>query len=211
MTDVEDVTLGRLVADAIGLAASGGRVILGLAGAPGAGKSTVAEALVAAVGTQAALVGLDGFHLANAELIRLDRLARKGSPDTFDAAGYVSLLTRLRAADEPVVYAPRFDRSLEESIGSAVPVPDDVPLVVTEGNYLLLDEPAWAPVHPLLDTCWFVDPGEDLRLARLVARHVRYGRSAEEAQERSYGSDQRNAEVIAASRARADRIVRLTP
>ncbi|MDX6210210.1 MAG: hypothetical protein QOE24_2601, partial [Frankiales bacterium] len=191
------------------LAAPGGRAVLGIAGAPGAGKSTLAEALVAALGEQAVLVGLDGFHLANAELVRLDRLQRKGSPDTFDAAGYVSLLRRLRARDEPVVYAPRFDRSLEESIGSAVPVPAEVPLVVTEGNYLLVDDGGWAPVRGLLDACWYVDPGEDLRLGRLVARHERYGRSPAEAHDRSYGSDQRNAEVIAATRHRADRILRL--
>ncbi|MDX6213286.1 MAG: hypothetical protein QOF82_2373, partial [Frankiales bacterium] len=156
--EAEVVALDRLVADALLLAAPGGRAILGIAGAPGAGKSTLAEALVAALGEQAVLVGLDGFHLANAELVRLDRLQRKGSPDTFDAAGYVSLLRRLRARDEPVVYAPRFDRSLEESIGSAVPVPAEVPLVVTEGNYLLVDDGGWAPVRGLLDACWYVDP-----------------------------------------------------
>ncbi|MDX6221760.1 MAG: hypothetical protein QOD91_814 [Frankiales bacterium] len=207
--EAEVVALDRLVADALLLAAPGGRAILGIAGAPGAGKSTLAEALVAALGEQAVLVGLDGFHLANAELVRLDRLQRKGSPDTFDAAGYVSLLRRLRARQEPVVYAPRFDRSLEESIGSAVPVPAEVPLVVTEGNYLLVDDGGWAPVRGLLDACWYVDPGEDLRLGRLVARHERYGRSPAEAHDRSYGSDQRNAEVIAATRHRADRILRL--
>jgi pantothenate kinase len=208
--DTEVLPLERLVADALLLAAPGGRALLGIAGAPGAGKSTLAEALVEALGDRAVLVGLDGFHLANAELIRLDRLQRKGSPDTFDAAGYVSLLRRLRARDEPVVYAPRFDRSLEESIGSAIPVPADVPLVVTEGNYLLMEDGAWAPVRGLLDACWYVDPGEDVRLARLVARHERYGRSTAEAQDRSYGSDQRNAEVIAATRHRADRTLRLS-
>ncbi|MDX6256200.1 MAG: hypothetical protein QOJ11_2534 [Frankiales bacterium] len=208
--DTEVLPLERLVADALLLAAPGDRALLGIAGAPGAGKSTLAEALVEALGDRAVLVGLDGFHLANAELIRLDRLQRKGSPDTFDAAGYVSLLRRLRARDEPVVYAPRFDRSLEESIGSSIPVPADVPLVVTEGNYLLMEDGAWAPVRRLLDACWYVDPGEDVRLARLVARHERYGRSTAEAQDRSYGSDQRNAEVIAATRHRADRTLRLS-
>jgi pantothenate kinase len=207
---VEVVSLQQLVADAAALGCSGGRVLLGIAGAPGAGKSTVAEALVAAVGARAVLVGLDGFHLANSELIRLERLPRKGSPDTFDAAGYVSLLRRLRAQDEPVVYAPRFDRDLEESIGSAVPVPAEVPLVVTEGNYLLVDDERWGPVRQLLDACWYVDPGDETRLGRLVARHERYGRSPAEARDRSYGSDQRNAELIQATRGRADRVVRLT-
>ena len=206
---VEQVGLDQLVADVSVLAVPGRRVILGIAGAPGAGKSTVAEALVDALRPLAVLVGLDGFHLASAELTRLGRLPRKGAPDTFDAAGYVSLLRRLRAQDEPVVYAPRFDRELEESIGSAVAVPVEVPLVVTEGNYLLVDDEHWAPVRPLLDVCWYVDPGEDARLQRLVARHERYGRTTEEARQRSYGPDQRNADLIAATRPRADRVLRL--
>jgi pantothenate kinase len=207
---VEEVRLQQLVADTAAMADSGERVILGIAGAPGAGKSTVAEALVAALGASAVLVGLDGFHLANSELIRLERLPRKGSPDTFDAAGYVSLLRRLRSRDEPVVYAPRFDRDLEESIGGAVAVLAEVPLVVTEGNYLLVDDEHWGPVRPLLDACWYVDPGDETRLGRLVARHERYGRSPAEAHDRSYGSDQRNAELIQATRGRADRVIRLT-
>jgi pantothenate kinase len=206
---VEVVSLQQLVADAAALGGSGGRVLLGIAGAPGAGKSTVAEALVAAVGARAVLVGLDGFHLANSELVRLQRLGRKGAPDTFDAAGYVNLLRRLRARDEPVVYAPRFDRGLEESIGSAVPVPAQVPLIVTEGNYLLVGDERWGPVRQLLDACWYVDPGEDTRLSRLVARHQRYGRSPAEAHDRSHGSDQRNAQLIQATRELADRVIRL--
>jgi pantothenate kinase len=207
---MEDVRLDQLVADARALLRPGGRLLLGLAGAPGAGKSTLAEVLVGALAGDAMLVGLDGFHLADDELARLGRHERKGAVDTFDAAGYVHLLRRLRARDEPVVYAPRFDRSLEESIGSAVPVPAEVPLIVTEGNYLLLDEGPWAAVRALLDAVWFVDPGEDVRLARLVARHEHFGRSPEQARERSYGSDQHNADLIASSRVRADRVIRLT-
>ncbi|BEP16297.1 nucleoside/nucleotide kinase family protein [Acidothermaceae bacterium B102] len=206
---MEEVTLEQLVSDARALLQSGSRAVLGIAGAPGAGKSTLADALVAALGSDAILVGLDGFHLADDELARLDRHQRKGAADTFDAAGYVHLLRRLRARDEDVVYAPRFDRSLEESIGSAVPVPASVPLVVTEGNYLLLDDGGWAPVRGLLDACWYVEPSEEVRLGWLVARHERYGRSADEARERSYGSDQRNAELIASTRDRADRVIRL--
>src|SRR5690606_5231891 len=103
---------------------------------------------------------MDGFHLAEAELVRLDRRARKGAPDTFDALGYVALLRRLRAADERTVYAPVFDRSLEEPIACAVPVPREVPLVVTEGNYLLVEDGDWAEVGPLLDESWYVEPPE---------------------------------------------------
>ena len=197
----------ELISAARRLVVPGERRLLGITGAPGSGKSTLAEALVAALGPDAVLVGMDGFHLSNTELHRLGRHERKGADDTFDAAGYVSLLRRLRAREDPVVYAPFFDRSLEESIGSAIPVPADVPLVVTEGNYLLLDQPQWSLVRGLLDECWYVDPGEEERERRLVARHVRYGRSPEEAYERSRGSDGRNAALVAASKTRADRIV----
>ena len=189
------------------LVARGGRRILGITGAPGVGKSTLAHALVDALGDQACLVGMDGFHLAEAELHRLGRHDRKGAPDTFDALGYVALLHRLRAADERVVYAPLFDRSIEEPIACAVPVPREVPLVVTEGNYLLVPDGEWAGVRPLLDECWYVEPPEDLRIDRLIARHESFGRSPEAARERSLGSDQRNAEVVAATRSRADLVV----
>jgi pantothenate kinase len=208
---MEDVRLDQLVADARALLAPGRRVLLGLTGAPGAGKSTVAEQLVGALDGDAMLVGLDGFHLADDELRRMGRWQCKGAVDTFDAAGYVHLLRRLRARDEPVVYAPRFDRSLEESIGSAVPVPSEVPLIVTEGNYLLVDTGPWASVRGLLDACWYVEPGDDVRLERLVARHQRFGRSLDEARQRSYGTDETNAELIGSTKVRADRVVRLVP
>lgn len=206
---MEDVTFDELVEHARDLAASGERRILGIAGAPGSGKSTLAEIVVEALGADAVLVSQDAFHLANAELRRLGRLDRKGAPDTFDAHGYVNLLRRLRARDEDVVYCAVFDRSIEESLACSVPVPAEVPLVVTEGNYLLLADEPWASVRGLLDECWFVDPSQEVRLERLIARHEAFGRSPEEARERSLGSDQRNAEVIDASRHLADRIVRL--
>lgn len=197
-----------LLARAQRLADGGGRRILGITGPPGAGKSTLAAALAEALGERARLVGMDGFHLAEAELRRLGRRDRKGAPDTFDALGYVALLRRLRAADEEVVYAPHFDRSIEEAIAGSVPVPREVPLVITEGNYLLVDDAPWSAVRPLLDECWYVEPDETERLERLVARHQRFGRSPAEARERSWGSDQRNAEVIAATRRYADLVVR---
>ena len=202
-------TVNQLVEAARALIEPGQRHFLGITGAPGAGKSTLAAQVVAALGADAVLVGMDGFHLRNDELARLGRLDRKGAIDTFDPAGYVNLLERLHARRDPVVYAPVFDRSLEESIGSAQPVPAEVPLVVTEGNYLLADGPVWGRVRELLDACWFVDPGEERRLAWLVARHLRYGRSPEEARQRSYGSDGRNAVLIAGTRQRASLVVRV--
>ena len=197
----------ELIEAAARLARGPGRRLLGITGAPGAGKSTLAAELVQALGGRAVVVGMDGFHFANSELARLGRAERKGAPDTFDAAGYVALLRRLRAAGPDVVYAPEFRREIEEPIGSAVPVPAEVPLVITEGNYLLLDTPPWDQVRPLLDEVWFLRPADDERVRRLVARHRAYGRSLAAASERALGSDQRNAEAVAATAARADRII----
>jgi pantothenate kinase len=188
------------------LAEPGTRRILGITGAPGAGKSTLARQLVAAMGERAVEVGMDGFHFAQRELNRLGRTERKGAPDTFDALGYVALLRQLRTADE-VVYAPEFRRDLEEPIGSAIPVPPAIPLVVTEGNYLLVNDGPWHNVRPLLDEVWFLAPPENERLARLIARHRAFGRTETQARERTYGSDQANADLITATRDRADLVV----
>jgi pantothenate kinase len=187
--------------------AAGPRRVLGLTGPPGAGKSTVAAAVVAALGPAAVLVGMDGFHLANAELRRLGRHDRKGAPDTFDAAGYVALLRRLRAAGPEAVYAPVFDRRLEESVAGAVRVDPWVPLVVTEGNYLLLDDGMWAQVRPLLDEAWYVEVDDALRVERLIRRHVAHGRPPAEAREWVLRSDEANARLVAATRHRADLLV----
>jgi pantothenate kinase len=200
-------SLDALIAAAERMVSPGRRRILGITGAPGAGKSTLSEALVAALAPQAVLVSMDGFHLCNTELRRLGRFERKGAIDTFDAAGYLHLLKRLQSREEDVVYAPRFDRALEESIGSAIPVPAEVPLIVTEGNYLLADGPSWSQIRSLLDECWYVEPGEERRLNRLMARHVEFGRSPGEAYERSHGPDGRNAELIRSTKPRATRVV----
>lgn len=201
------LALADLVSRAGSLAECGRRCLLGITGAPGSGKSTLAAALAEALGERARVVGMDGFHLAHAELVRLGRVERKGAPDTFDALGFVSLLVRLRENTDEVVYAPRFDRAVEEPIACAVAVPRDVPLVIVEGNYLLLDGPGWDGVRPLLDQCWYLDPGEQIRLTRLIARHQAYGRSPALARERALGSDERNARLIARSRSRADLVI----
>lgn len=200
-----------LVARARRLAEAGGRRALGIVGAPGAGKSTLAAHLVAALRPAAVLVPMDGFHLAEAELHRLGRHERKGAIDTFDAAGYVHLLARLReAGPATIVYAPEFHREIEEPIAGAIPVPPEVPLVVTEGNYLLVDEGEWAAVRDLLDEVWYLVPDEQIRLDRLTQRHMAYGRPADEAAARARGTDQRNAELIESTRIRADLVIHLT-
>ncbi|MBE2314679.1 nucleoside/nucleotide kinase family protein [Solirubrobacter sp. CPCC 204708] len=194
----------ELFARARALADGGRRRILGIAGKPGGGKSTVARAVVAALGERARLVPMDGFHLAQSELVRLGRRDRMGAPDTFDAAGYAALLTRLRS-DEAVVYAPEFRREIEEPIAGAIAVPKDIPLVVTEGNYLLL----WPEVKPLLDECWYVDTDEELRVQRLIQRHIQFGKTPDYARAWVLRSDERNADLVATTADRADALIRL--
>ena len=194
----------ELFARARELASQGERRILGIAGKPGGGKSTVARAVVAELADRARLVPMDGFHLAQPELVRLGRRDRMGAPDTFDASGYASLLTRLRS-DEPTVYAPEFRREIEEPIAGAIAVPREIPLVVTEGNYLLL----WPEVRPLLDEAWYVETDEELRVQRLIQRHIEFGKTPEYARAWVLRSDERNAAVVAETAARADVLVRL--
>ncbi|WP_405550960.1 nucleoside/nucleotide kinase family protein [Streptomyces sp. NBC_01171] len=190
------------------------RAILGIAGGPGAGKTTLAGHLVRALNADGppwvAHVPMDGFHLADAELDRLGRRDRKGAPDTFDAAGYAALLRRLREttadADE-VVYAPAFERDLEQPVAGSIPVPASARLVVTEGNYLLLHEGSWAGVRPLLDEVWYCEVDEPERVRRLVARHVEFGKEHAAAVAWVLGTDQRNADLIAATRDRADLLI----
>lgn len=198
--------LTELVARARALRGAGARPLLGIAGAPGAGKSTLAATLADRVG--AVVVPMDGFHLSDEELRRLGRLERKGAPDTFDAAGYAALLRRL-GEDSSTVSAPEFDRAGEAVVRDAIAVPAHAP-VVTEGNYLLLDAPGWRDVRPLLDEVWFVETDEATRVERLVARFVDFGWPADVARARvERGSDAANARVVASTRAAADLVVLL--
>ena len=186
------------------------RPVLGITGAPGAGKSTLGAALVADLrtsGRRVALVGMDGFHLAQAELERRGRAERKGAPDTFDADGFVILLRRLRLREARTAYAPALRRDLEEPVAASVPVEPGVDLVVTEGNYLLLDDEPWAQVQPLLEECWYLDLPDSVRRERLAKRHQAHGRSSRQAWERALGSDEQNAQLVTACRARADLVV----
>lgn len=192
------------------LLAGGGRKLLGLVGAPGSGKSTVAQALLDALPGRAQVVPMDGFHLADKELQRLGRAGRKGAPDTFDSAGYVALLRRLRAQPTgETVYAPEFRRDIEEPVAGAIAVLPDTPLVITEGNYLLLDEGPWAGVGPLLDDVWYVDVDEALRTERLLRRHQQFGRSREAALAWVAQTDEPNARRIAATRHRAHHVLHI--
>ena len=201
------VEIGGLVERARSLAESGGRRILGITGPPAAGKGTLAAAVVDELGPSAVLVPMDGFHLAGDELRRLGRQDRKGAPDTFDAAGYVALLRRLRDPGDEVVYAPEFHREIEESFAGAIAVAPQVPLVVTEGNYLLLDDGPFSAVRELLDEAWFLAPDDGARVQRLIDRHVRHGMPSERARDWVRRSDERNAALVAPTREDADLVV----
>lgn len=217
------MTIDELAARARALVRPGRRALLGIAGSPGSGKSTLAETLLAALrghedaeraerreaaaGDWVAHVPMDGFHLADTELDRLGRRDRKGAPDTFDAAGYAALLRRLREDEDEVVYAPGFERDLEQPIAGTIPVPRTARLVITEGNYLLLDEGDWAGVRPRLDEVWYCELDERERVRRLVARHERFGKDHAAAVAWALGTDQRNADLVAGTRHRADLVV----
>lgn len=183
----------------------GGRKILGIVGPPGCGKSTLAAALLEFLGDDAVAVPMDGYHLANVELARLGRAGRKGAEDTFDSAGYVSLLRRLKEQqDNEIVYAPEFRREIEEPIANAIPVFPETQLVITEGNYLLLDHGHWAGVSDLLDEIWYVDIDHSVRRERLVKRHMHFGRSQSAAEDWVANTDEPNAVRIEATKHRAD-------
>ncbi|MDX3095819.1 nucleoside/nucleotide kinase family protein [Streptomyces sp. ME19-03-3] len=191
----------------------GRRVLLGLAGAPAAGKSTLARSLVEGVDARlgagnAAYVPMDGFHLSNAQLDRLGLRGRKGAPETFDVDGYLHLLRRLRSPGGRVVYAPDFDRALDEPVAAGIAVPPDARLVVTEGNYLADDAPGWHEVRDVLDELWFVEAAPAVRDERLLARHVTGGRTEAEARAFIEASERPNALRVEATRRACTRVVR---
>jgi pantothenate kinase len=188
--------------------AAGPRRLLGVVGPPGAGKSTLAALMAQALGERAQAVPMDGFHLAQVELERLGRTSRKGAPDTFDAAGYAALLQRMRLqGPDEIVYAPDFRREIEEPVAGALPVFAHTPLVITEGNYLLLDDAAWQGVASALDEIWYLHVDAATRLERLTSRHVQFGRRPQQALAWVQATDEPNARVIEATRCRAHRTV----
>ena len=201
--------ISALIDRLIRLEKPGARLMVGITGAPGAGKSTLSQKLAAAFGSDTAVVvPMDGFHLASAVLSRPEQIQRRGAIDTFDIDGYLHLLRRLRSRKEAITYAPGFDRGIEEPIAGLIPVPREIPIIITEGNYLLSPEPGWREIRTLLDERWFLDVPDTQRVQRLAARHAQYGKTVEAAREMAEGSDENNARRIAPSRSAAELVIR---
>ncbi|BBE24296.1 nucleoside/nucleotide kinase family protein [Arthrobacter sp. MN05-02] len=194
-----------------------GTVVIGVVGPPGAGKTTLVEQLIKRLNTEEeaparqryAHVPMDGYHLADVELTRLDRLDRKGAPNTFDALGYAALLQRLREPRNAVVYAPGFERTIEQPIAGAVPVYPSATTILTEGNYLLLDEPGWREVQEQCTEIWYCEQDDELRIERLIARHVRFGKTPAAAADWVDQVDEPNGRLIRTTRDRADLVIML--
>jgi len=209
----QDTQLSELTGRALRLldrAPAGRRVLIGIAGAPGAGKTTLARALAEALTARDAVVAhvpMDGFHLADAALDLLGLRDRKGAPDTFDAAGYAALLARIAAGE--TVWAPAFERDLEQPIAQAILVPADAQIVISEGNYLLLGAPEWRAVAAWFDEVWFCLLDDEVRRARLISRHVRFGKTPDGAREWVERLDEANARIVAVTAPAADLLIRL--
>ena len=182
------------------------RVILGITGSPGAGKTAMASQIASTI-DDAVHVPMDGFHLADVQLRRLGLLDRKGAIDTFDAYGYLALLQRIRRQDTEIVYAPAFHRDIEQPVAGSIGVAPTARLIVTEGNYLLDGDQPWPDVRSTLDEVWFVALATEERRRRLIARHIEYGRSPEQAQDWVRAVDDPNAERIERVRHKADLVV----
>ncbi|WP_371481428.1 nucleoside/nucleotide kinase family protein [Kitasatospora sp. NBC_00315] len=193
---------------------SGSRTLLGLAGPPGAGKSTLARFLVAEIrrtegATSAAYLPLDGFHLSNAQLDRLGLRARKGAPNTFDADGYVALLRRVADDRFRDIYVPDFDRELDEPVAARHVVTPQARLVITEGNYLASADHPWTQARPLLRELWYVEAEDSVRETRLLRRHMAGGEAEADARSRVSSNDHPNGEYVKAARDACTRSVRL--
>jgi len=215
LSDLPLLDWGQVRAQAIAASRGDTRTVIGIAGAPGAGKSTLSSAVVAAVEKaepgSCVLVGMDGWHLAHEVLTRAGTVSRKGAPETFDGAGYVDALRRVggQRSDDLPIWLPEFRRDIENAVAGSVAVRPEHRLILTEGNYLLLDTEPWNAVRSLLDICWYVDVPDELRLARLAARHEHFGRSVDEAAHRARVVDQSNADLVEAAAGRADAVVSL--
>jgi len=204
---VGDMASGRLSSWILEQSAGADRYLFGIVGPPGSGKSTLAANLGGELG--APVVPMDGFHLSNAELAELGLLHLKGAPETFAANAFVDLVRSLRRPTG-VVSCPTFDRAIDEPVPDQVRVVPSDPVVIVEGNYLLLEEVPWNELVELFDAVAYLDVPNDERVDRLVARHVEFGRVRSEALDFVLRSDEVNARRVEPARARADLYVSTT-
>ena len=186
------------------------RTLIGIVGKPGAGKSTVVEEISKKFGSKlVSIIPMDGFHLSNEELISLGRRDRKGAPDTFDVEGFTSLIEKVKTKNQVDHKFPIFHREIEASIADEGMIPKESKVVVIEGNYLFSEDHNWNGIYPLLDHTWFIDINDEIRIERLIARHIRYGKTPEEAETWSRGSDETNARFIGLTANRAENRINL--
>ena len=191
-----------------GVAAST-RTIIGIIGKPGGGKSTLSKYLLKGMDpTLVSVVPMDGFHLSNKVLKELGRSDRKGAQDTFDVKGFTTLIQRIKSDSADPIYYPIFDRSIEESIAAQGVVYPSTRVVIVEGNYLMHDRDGWQEILPLLDQRWYAFLDEDIRISRLISRHIAFGKDPESAKAWAKGSDQVNAELIELGVGRCDFLIR---
>lgn len=189
------------------------RVIVGIAGGPGSGKSTLAAAVIGRLNDKidgsAARVPMDGFHIRHDRLVELGLEARKGAPETFDPRAFITLLETLRAARKAVP-VPSYSRRIEDVVPNAFTIAGNVPILVVEGNYLLLDDPPWDEIRDNLDIAFYIHVPRDLVRARLLKRHAEHGLFTRERNERHVDTvDLANYDLVAASRTRADLVIDL--
>jgi len=185
------------------------RTIIGIVGKPGGGKSTLSKYLLKGMDPSlVSVVPMDGFHLSNRVLKDLGRSDRKGAQDTFDVKGFRTLIERIKLDSLDPIYYPIFDRAIEESIAAQGVVYPSTRVVIVEGNYLMHDQNGWEEVSPLLDQSWYAYLDEDIRISRLISRHIAFGKDPESAKAWAKGSDQVNAELIELGVARCDFLIR---
>lgn len=180
------------------------RIVVGLAGPPGVGKSTLADTLCSLLGPRSVVVPMDGFHLSQQVARERGVLGRRGAPDTFDPIGYLHLLHRVRTSPWANVFAPRYCREIEDPVAASILVGPHHDIVITEGNYLLLDQHPWDELAELLDFTVRLHLASEQRLERLIRRHTTFGKTPGEAMRWATGSDQANADLVAAASRRAD-------
>jgi pantothenate kinase len=190
------------------LAAAGKRIAVGIAGGPGVGKSTIAAQLVQGLNIEttdiAALVPMDGFHMRHKKLVELGIAERKGAHDTFEGVAFAAFLMRARSAKR-AVHGPGYSREIEDVVDDAYVIPAEARILVVEGNYLLLPDPPWDLVRPLIDVAVFLHLDRRKVGARLMKRHAEHG-LFDEKRNRSHVArvDLPNYDLVEKTRARAD-------